>query len=146
MKKWEYIILHHSLTKDSESVSWRAIRKYHTQTLGWFDIGYHFGIENVNGTYEAFAGRPLDKDGAHTRGMNKKAIGVCFIGNFDLTSPPDEQIKCGIKLIRGLCWAFDIPIINIKAHSDYASKTCPGELFQMDNFRDFLMKIKLKCN
>lgn len=136
MKKWEYIILHHSLTKDSQTVSTQAIRRYHVDTLGWQDIGYHFLIEKVNDQYEILMGRPLDVSGAHTKGMNGKAIGVCFVGNFDDMKPSLEQIKAGIKLIRGLCNVFAIPIENIKAHHDFASyKTCPGKMFDMKMFR-----------
>jgi len=48
------IINHHSLTKDSGSVSWGAIRKWHMGLIGgednyytnhpMIDIGYHFGL------------------------------------------------------------------------------------------------------
>lgn len=37
----EHIIIHHSLTKDSETVSWNAIRRFHVNENGWRAIGYH---------------------------------------------------------------------------------------------------------
>ena len=47
--KPQKVICHHSLTRDSGSVSWGAIRKFHMETLDppYKDIGYHCGVELV---------------------------------------------------------------------------------------------------
>lgn len=134
MGKWKSIVLHHSLTKDSKSVSWNAIRKYHTDTLGWQDIGYNFGIENINGNFEILAGRPLNINGAHTRGKNRDSIGICFVGNYDLISPPEKMLFIAGKFIKGLCFALEIPHSNIKGHKDFSNKSCPGKMFDIDSF------------
>ena len=137
--KPQYIILHHSLTKDGKTVSWGAIRNYHVNHLGWRDIGYHLGIELIGGQYEILMGRMLNDTGAHCRGMNTKSIGICFVGNFDIEQPPLEQWWKGVKLARSLMEIFDIPAENVKGHTDFSPKTCPGKLFDLDKFREDLI-------
>lgn len=137
MYQW-YIILHHSLTKDGKTVSWDNIRDYHVNTLGWSDIGYHFGIELIENDVQTLIGRPLGTHGAHCRhlGMNKKSIGICFVGNYDEDEVPDAVYEAGIKLIAGLCSSTPCNENMIYGHNDYSSsKSCPGTRFDIDRIR-----------
>lgn len=130
------IILHHSLTKDSGTVSWQAIRRYHMDVLGWDDNGYHYGIELINGRYESLNARFMDTIGAHCRGYNSKSIGVCLIGNFDLEPVPAEQWDLALALVRGLCFSLDIPSQSVLGHREFNSKkSCPGRYFNLNVFR-----------
>ncbi len=135
----ESIVIHHSLTKDSGSVSWNAIRRYHVNTLGWSDIGYHAGIEWVidaagEGHYEVLLGRPLDVAGAHAKGLNSKGVGFVFMGDFDDAPPTDEMLTYAAKHLR---WMMDLMNIEasketVVAHRSVAPwKTCPGKMFPM---------------
>lgn len=127
------IVIHHSLTKDSETVSWGAIRRYHMETLGWSDIGYHAGVELVRNDYEVLMGRMWDEAGAHTRGQNHDSLGICFIGNYDLEKPPEKMLVEGGKLIALWMKLFDILLEEIYTHHHFADyKTCPGTQFDMD--------------
>lgn len=135
------IILHHSATKDSGTVSWNAIRRYHISQCKWEDIGYHFGIEFVEdkgdpkGSYEILVGRTLDKAGAHTTGQNHDSIGICFIGNFDDQLVPLFQWNAGLRLVRWLMRQFSISRANIYGHRYFAPKTCPGIGFDVELFK-----------
>ena len=127
------IILHHSLTRDSGTVSWGAIRNYHIKR-GWPAIGYHFGIENLRGQTEILSGRFPDIPGAHCRGHNHDSIGICFVGDFDSQPPPQESWTAGIKLCRYLMKIYNIQ--TIRGHREFdPGKSCPGRLFNLDDFR-----------
>lgn len=121
------IIIHHSATKDSGTVSWSAIRRYHKETMGWDDIGYHFGIELVGDQYEILLGRKWDRVGAHTIGMNDKALGVCVVGNYDTDIATPTLLATLDSLIILLQSTFDIPSRFIWGHCKYAPKSCPGK-------------------
>lgn len=127
-------ILHHSLTRDSGTVSWGAIRNYHVNHNGWSDIGYHFGIENLRGQTEIVCGRMPDKRGVHCRGHNRNSIGICFVDNFDLAPPSEEKWNAGVKLVKYLIKIYNIQ--DVKGHREYNSrKSCPGKFFDLDKFR-----------
>jgi hypothetical protein len=124
------IIIHHSATVDGRTFSWSAIKRYHTETLGWLDVGYHAGVELVDDDFFAIIGRPWDMDGAHTIGQNSQALGICFVGNFDEYEPEDEMLETGAEVVRTWMRLYNIPVTAIHKHSEYQNKTCPGTQFR----------------
>lgn len=133
-----HIIIHHSLTEDSSTVSWGAIRRYHMVDLKWREIGYMHGIELVGDHYEVLLGRDEDADGAHCTqaNMNKVGIGICCVGNFDLVAPPKAMWDKCLELCRNIMRRRNIPRENVKGHREYyPAKSCPGKLWDMNKFR-----------
>ena len=159
-------MLHHSLTKDGTLVNWQNIRNYHmgyridgklvsmneyNERLAkgqgllfqspWSDIGYHFGVENVDDEYEVLIGRPLTRNGAHCKGvMNRDAIGICFVGNYDIFEPSTTMLLVAIhRLIIPLMKIFNIDSDHIIGHRQIASyKSCPGKKFNMGTFKNLV--------
>ncbi len=131
------ILIHNSATRDSGTVSWGAIRRYHTHVKKWRGgIGYHAGVELVlSGQevyYEVLMGRMWDVQGAHVRGHNRNTLAICFIGNFDKTVPSDNMIKAGAKVIALWLKLFGLSIKDIYPHNEFnAYKSCPGVHFNM---------------
>lgn len=137
------IILHHSLTNDSGTVSWQAIRKYHMDPKGPYkmrDIGYHFGIELVNNEHEILVGRQMTTVGAHTIGQNDVSLGICVIGNYDVNEVPEPAYQKLLKLVDALTTVLHITLDNVKCHRDFAPKTCPGNRFPYQRLLDDLVR------
>lgn len=139
-RPWSAIVWHHSATRDGVTNDWAGIRRYHMEEKGWANIGYHAGIERVNGVVQWHWGRPLHQEGGHCVGWNKIALGVCVVGNFDLAAPDAEIIRSCVDLGRALMAAF--PAITPERnfyHRQFSTKTCPGSKFlELADFRKML--------
>jgi hypothetical protein len=136
------IILHHSGGTDGPEANTPGIRKWHMGTFPngpadgpYLDIAYHALIENVNGSYEVIIGRPWTWNGAHTVGQNDRAIGVCFIGNYNDSPLPDAMLRVGARFVAWLCRLMGIPETEVYAHRQFANTDCPGDCFDMERFR-----------
>ena len=162
-----HLVIHHSQAKDGKTYDWPAIRTYHmsyrkdgniiTQAQyeeyvrrqissglekPWSDIGYHAGVELVDGQYRWNIGRSLKKIGAHANGFNQQSFGVCFIGNYDQAAPPMALWDFAAPTILDLMRWFVIPIKEVIGHREVyerlgqvQAKTCPGSKWSMQEFR-----------
>jgi hypothetical protein len=71
----------------------RAIYAYHTQTLGWADIGYNFLVDRFGRLYEGrWGGMDQPVIGAHTGGFNTNTVGVAALGDHETNPVPAAVI------------------------------------------------------
>jgi N-acetylmuramoyl-L-alanine amidase len=131
------IVMHHSASHDGLGVNAQEIRRWH-KDAGWSDTGYQFLIEMVNGRPEMLAGRGLMEAGAHCRhdNMNSRSVGVCVVGNYEITVPSEELLLFTARHVRNLCQALNITPTRktIVGHGEVkgASTLCPGKHFPLD--------------
>lgn len=141
-RDWKYIVLHHSATKEGNAAQFDA---FHKKKRKWkYGLAYHFVIGN--GTYsgdgEIEVGSRWKKQlhGAHTGKMslNKIAIGICLVGNFETQdSPTKRQLRSLLYLVRYLCKKHDISVDNVVGHYNIQKNhtSCPGKYFPIDEFK-----------
>jgi N-acetylmuramoyl-L-alanine amidase len=129
MNKPEVIIIHHTggtnanPLADTSNQTFDIIKNYHIG-LGWGDIGYNWIIDKAGKIWQ---GRDEKIDGCHTIGMNTKSIGICLIGNFDLTYPTIAQ-EIALKTVYcDLVSRYPILQGKVYPHRKYANKSCYGK-------------------
>ena len=127
MRQINKIIVHCSATREGENYTVDTIRSWHVDGRGWSDIGYHFYIDIYGQIHK---GRDISRIGAHTKGLNRNSIGVCYCGGVeeDGKTPKDTRYDCQkealLAVLRTLKAMY--PEAKIHGHRDFARKACPS--------------------
>ena len=127
MRNIDKIIVHCSATREGENYTVDTIRSWHVDGRGWSDIGYHFYIDIYGQIHK---GRDISRIGAHTKGLNRNSIGVCYCGGVeeDGKTPKDTRYDCQkealLAVLRTLKAMY--PEAKIHGHRDFARKACPS--------------------
>jgi len=140
--------IHHTVTHATDPArQLRGIQRYHMDSRGWCDVGYHFLIGVDGRIYE---GRPLELLGSHVGGHNTGNIGISFIGCFGSSGcgslsgsgrPNEASIDAAATLVRRLSDIHGISITssNVKGHRDHTRQgtSCPGSYLhaRLDDIR-----------
>lgn len=138
---WSKIVIHHSAIQDDEALAWQSLWNYHVLVRGWEDIGYHFLVDSVNGDYVALVGRPEDQIGAHVKGYNQSAIGICCVGDYSKESPRLEMLEVLVnRLLRPIMQRYDLGPGDVLFHRDLWATECPGKYFKKEMLLDVLKR------
>ena len=118
-----HLILHHSVSPDNGADSVRAIQRFHQDTRNYNDIAYTWLYSPKHRLF--FEGRGPGISGAHTRGENRTAHGLCVLGNYEITKPPRHVIDDLAEWARwhGTAWGPN----RYTVHLDYGTTQCPGK-------------------
>ncbi|MEX0668718.1 MAG: N-acetylmuramoyl-L-alanine amidase [Candidatus Saccharimonadales bacterium] len=165
----EQVFLHHTVTDSYQSdpkAEMRAIWDYHTNTLGWGDIGYNYVVDSEGRIYEGRFGGDNVVAG-HVYKYNRGSLGAAVLGCFQpgatcdyVNSGPTQAPSSTVidSLSTLLSWkttSFEInptsvhefcnlegkeckQLDTISAHRDVGGTTCNGDLFydEMSNIRN----------
>lgn len=125
-----HLIVHHTATA-RVATDFEGVKKYHVEGRGWDDIGYHFFISSDG---EVRAGRSENVVGAHCKAddMNRKSLGICVAGHFDLEAPAIVQLTALASLLRQLMAKYEIPAERVLGHGEVTGSdtSCPGAVLR----------------
>ena len=131
-RRWDYVVIHHS---GGPTGSAAAFDKYHREVRKWDELGYHFVIGNGSGSgdgqIEVGPRWTKQKHGAHAKTpdnqYNDHGIGICLVGNFDVTRPTARQMQALVRLVAYLSDTYRVPQRGIIGHKMTGKQTdCPG--------------------
>jgi hypothetical protein len=126
----ERLTVHHTAATLTDNrwapAALRGHQAYH-KSLGWPDLAYHVAVDAEGNIY---AGRPASARGdtATTYDPTGHFL-VVAEGNFDDQAIPPAQVE-GVAMV--LAWAaaeFGVDPQTITGHRDWASTSCPGDIF-----------------
>ena len=138
--KWKYIVIHHSA---SPNASVKGMDYYHRVERHMENgLAYHFVIGNGHSMKdgEIAIGRrwTAQLDGGHlaSEALNRKAIGICMVGNFDADRPTRRQMESLHSLVEFLLARCHLSVDALKTHQQINPiyTRCPGHNFPVKTF------------
>lgn len=105
-----HVVVHHTASGNDYTRAdvpgiLRGMYRYHTQSLGWFDLGYNFVVDRFGRAWvgrSGGVGRPVR--GAHALGFNHASVGIAVIGNFEDAKPTNKAVTMVVRLAA---WKLD---------------------------------------
>ncbi len=142
---WRWIVIHHSATTAGGAAAFDRMHR----GKGWDELGYHFvignGSQTRDGQIEVGPRWPKQKWGAHAKTPDNRyndfGIGICLVGNFDLSRPSAEQLRAVSKLVAYLMKAYRIPADRVIGHGDTKPTDCPGRNMNLAQIRWMSAKV-----
>lgn len=144
--QWDAIVIHHS---GSPVCSPESLGRDH-RAAGLDGLGYHFVIGNgrrmADGEIHLGYRWLRQLPGAHVAGpsgvdMNRRALGVCLVGDGDRRPFTRLQAQRVVELVRSLQQRFGIPASAVHLHRDLAATASPGQHFPEAELRRALASI-----
>jgi len=137
--QWYWIVIHHSATPTGGAA---AFDKMH-RAKGWDELGYHFvignGTDTADGQIEVGPRWSKQKWGAHDKTpgnqYNEHGIGICLVGNFDVSHPTGAQLRSVEKLVAYLMKTYRIPADRVLGHGETKPTDCPGRFMNVAQVR-----------
>lgn len=119
------IIIHCSATPEGREVTLQEIDSWH-RARGFRKIGYHY-LVHLDGRIEK--GRAEWEEGAHCRGHNRQAIGICYVGGLTRTENRPKDTRTEAQRLALVSLVSDIRRrrgkLPVYGHCDFAPKACP---------------------
>jgi hypothetical protein len=135
-----YVVVHHTAGTDNprtpeiepEVIPPEVLARYHI-SRGWSGIGYHYLVYRDGTIYKV---RPIGVVGACVKGHNTPSICIAFVGNYSM-SPPSVMARASCLWLISLLRQHYPHLRELRGHREMAGQStqCPGEAFDMDQFR-----------
>jgi hypothetical protein len=130
-RPWKVIVLHHSASAKGGAA---LFDEWH-RAKGWDGVGYDFvignGTDTADGALETTFRWREQRDGAHAKGWNDLAIGICLVGDFETADPTAAQRATLRTLLRHLRRRFAVPPARVVGHGSVGATKCPGKRFSV---------------
>ena len=132
-----------AVSYDKNADQFLANNRYHQaqwnfkSSMGYY-LGYNYEIAKYGKVRKA---RESGEETAacYQANMNDgRCVHIALDGHFDVEKPYPNQIYALRDLMKHLVEKYDIPSTHIVFHSQYASKTCPGNNLELGFVRSLV--------